>query len=277
MQFVLIARPIFKVCPIQVVTLRHHLNFFTHRNGGRYRSIMLQLQHIKTERLIKMFNGFTPKTIDFMWNLRLNNRKDWFEANKDIYKQEFQDPMKALAKEVFGQISATYSSHGFTHKVARIYKDARRIRDGEPYRCNLWFCIEKPCEEWTSTPVFWFELAPEEWSYGLGYYHARPMTMAKFRARIDRDPKKFEKIIAPLAKQSEFVLEGDEYKRAKQAPSPATAGWYNMKSLSLSHRQQNGDELYSPELSNRLANGYKFLMPFYDYFITLDSDPDPTE
>jgi len=28
-------------------------------------------------------------------------------------------------------------------------------------------------------------------------------------------------------------------------------------------------------LVERIVDGYKFLMPFYEYFITLDSDPDP--
>ena len=224
-----------------------------------------------------MFNGFSSKTIDFMYNLRLNNRKDWFEANKEIFLQDFQSPMKALGQEVFGKIKAEYGSHGFIHKVSRIYKDARRVRDGEPYRCNMWFSIEKPSEEWTSTPVFWFQLSPETWSYGLGYYQAKPITVAKFRARIDRDPKQFEKLIAPLEKQDEFVLSGDEYKRKKEAPSPKTSPWYNMKSFSLIHEQPNGEELYSPELAERLVSGYKYLMTFYDYFITLDSDPNPDE
>jgi len=222
-----------------------------------------------------MFQGFSPQTIDFMWNLRLNNQKIWFEENKEAFQQDFQGPMKALGQEVFGRIAADYGKHGFIHKLSRIYKDARRVRDGEPYRCNLWFSIEKPSEEWTSTPVFWFELSPEEWSYGLGYYQAKPITMAKLRARIDRDPKKFEKLIAPLGKQEEFILDGDEYKRKKEAPSQKTATWYNKKSLSLIHRQQNGEELFSPELTDRLVSGYQFLMPFYDYFIALDSDPDP--
>ena len=219
-----------------------------------------------------MFTGFSPRTIDFMWNLRLNNRKDWFEANKEAFRQDFQSPMKALGREVFERFTADY---GFIHKVSRIYRDARRVRDGEPYRCNLWFSIEKPAEDWTSTPVFWFELAPEAWRYGLGYYQARPITMAKFRARIDRNPKKFEKLIAPLDKQEEFFLDGEEYKRKKEAPSPKTAAWYNRKSLVLMHTQANGEELFSPELADRLVSGYQFLMPFYDYFVTLDSDPEP--
>ena len=221
------------------------------------------------------FNGFTPGTIDFMWNLRLNNRKDWFEANKAAFMQDFQSPMKALGQVVYNQIASTYSGHGFIHKVSRIYKDARRVRDGQPYRCNMWFSIEKPSLEWTCTPVFWFELFPESWSYGLGFYQAKPVTMAKFRARIDRSPKKFEQLIAPLEKQDEFSLDGEEYKRKKEAPTQKTSDWYNRKSISLIHRQQNGEDLFSPKLADRLVAGYKFLMPFYDYFVTLDSDPEP--
>jgi len=224
-----------------------------------------------------MFEGFSRRTIDFMWNLRFNNNKTWFTEHKDEYLRDFLDPMKALGQEVFGRIASDFSGHGFIHKVSRIYKDARRVRGGEPYRTNLWFSIERPSEVWTSTPVFWFELAPENWSYGLGYYQAMPETMAKLRARIDRDPKAFEKLVAPLGKQDEFALDGPEYSRKKQAPTPETAAWYNKKSFSLIHDHPNGDELFSPELVGRLVAGYSFLMPIYDYFITLDSDPAPNK
>jgi len=210
-----------------------------------------------------------------MWNLRFNNEKPWFEAHKEDYLRDFRQPMKALGQEVFERVTADFGGRGFIHKLARIYKDARRVRDGEPYRTNLWFSIERPSEEWTSTPVFWFELAPENWSYGLGYYSARSETMAKLRARIDKNPKAFEKLIAILEGQNEFVIGGPEYARKKEAPTIKTAAWYNKKSFSLIHNQANGGELFSPELAGRLAVGFKFLMPLYDYFITLDSDPPP--
>ena len=224
---------------------------------------------------ITMFTGFSQHTIDFMWNLRFNNKKQWFEAHKDEFISSFQNPMKALGREVFERLNSEFSGRGFIHKLSRIYKDARRVRGGEPYRTNLWFSIERPAEEWTSNPVFWFELAIENWSYGLGYYSARPETTAKLRARIDKNPNAFEKLIAPLDKQDEFVLEGPEYARRKEAPTPKTAAWYNKKTFSLIHDQANGDELFSPELTDRLVKGYAFLMPLYDYFITLDSDPAP--
>ena len=217
------------------------------------------------------FTGFSERTIEFMWNLRLNNNKTWFEANKDAFVRDFQTPMKQLGRDVFMRISAEFSGRDFIHKVARIYRDARRVRDGEPYRANLWFTIERPAEEWTSTPVFWFELAPDNWSYGLGFYAARAETMSKLRARIDDDPAAFEKLIAPLDGQDEFVLDGPEYARKKEAPTNKTAPWYNKKTLSLIHNHPIGDALFSPELADRLVKGYAFLMPLYDYLITLDS------
>ena len=221
-----------------------------------------------------MFEGFSPQTIDFMWNLRFNNRKDWFEGHKDEYLRDFLHPMKELGKGVFERIAESRGDYGFIHKVARIYRDARRVRNGEPYRDHLWFSIERPSEEWIGTPAFWFELEPDKWSYGLGYYQAKPITMAKLRARIDKEPKKFEKLIAPLTNQDEFVLDGSEYVRKKPAPTDKTAEWYNKKSFCLIHNQQNGPELFSAELTDRLVGGYEFLMPLYNYFITLDSDPD---
>ena len=224
-----------------------------------------------------MFIGFFPETIDFMWNLRLNNEKTWFEEHKDEFQRVFQEPMKALALEVFEQIADAYPKHDFKYKVSRIYRDARRVKDGRPYRDNMWFCIEKPSEEWTATPVFWFEVAIEGWSYGLGYYAAKAVTMAKLRARIDNNPAKFEKLISKLDKQDEFVLDGDEYARRKPAPTAKTERWYNFKSFSLIHQQELNEKLYTSDLVERLVNGYKFLMPFYDYFITLDSDPDPRD
>ena len=222
-----------------------------------------------------MFEGFSQKTIDFMWNLRFNNEKVWFEAHKEEFIREFQTPMKELGREVFERISSDFEKHGFIHKVSRIYKDARRVKGGDPYRTNMWFSIEKPSEEWTSTPVFWFELAPENWSYGLGYYSALPKTMAKLRVRIDKDPKKFEKLIAPIEKQDEFILEGPEYSRKKEAPTSATAEWYNKKTFALIHDQPISEELFSRDIVDRIVKGYSFLMPFYDYFITMDSDTDP--
>ena len=42
-----------------------------------------------------MFQGFSGATVDFMWGIRFNNEKGWFEAHKEEYLTTFQRPMKA--------------------------------------------------------------------------------------------------------------------------------------------------------------------------------------
>ena len=222
-----------------------------------------------------MFTGFNQKTVDFMWNLRLNNNKPWFEEHKEEFKRDFQMPMKELGQEVFAAIIAEYGEHGFIHKLSRIYRDARRVRDGRPYRDNLWFSVEKPSaekDESNGILTFWFDLNPEGWSYGLGYYAAKAVTMEKLRTRIDGNPKAFEKLIDLLNGQDEFKLDGPEYARVKPSPMPKTQEWYNKKSFSLIHFGKIDDKLFSREFAGRLVSGYKFLMPFYDYFAAAENE-----
>lgn len=223
-----------------------------------------------------MFTGFSDRTIDFMYGIGLNNERSWFLAHKEEYLTHFQRPMNELAGQVYEALDGRFSDRGLVYKVSRIYRDARRLHGRPPYRDCLWFSIRRPTDSsWDVCPVFWFELTPAQWSYGLGYYSAKASTMAKFRARMDRDPKAMEKLARKLEKQTEFVLEGPEYARRKEAPAPLLDPWYNKKYFSIIHEEPNSDLLYRPDLADRLADGFADLMPFYDYFVTLDSDPDP--
>lgn len=226
-----------------------------------------------------MFQGFSDATIDFMWGIRFNNERPWFQANKEEYLTHFYQPMKALAQEVYDAFQDRHQVPGLCCKVSRIYRDARRLHGRGPYKDHLWWSMERPTEDAFSTrPVFWFELEPEGWSYGLGYYSATPLTMAKFRARLDRDPAPFERLVRSMDRQAVFQLTGVDYKRPKGAPpSPLLAPWYNKKSLALECDHKLDDLLYSHDLVDTLLEGYDFLLPFYTYFSSLDGDPDPRE
>jgi hypothetical protein len=43
--------------------------------------------------------------------------------------------------------------------------------------------------------VFWFEVTPEGYGFGLGCYSAKASTMAKHRARIDRHPEALSALV----------------------------------------------------------------------------------
>lgn len=225
-----------------------------------------------------MFTGFTDATVDFMWGIRFNNERTWFEANKEIYLTQFYQPMKELGDEIYEFLRDKRPDYGLIRKVTRIYRDARRLHGRGPYKESLWFSVEQPSEQWTAHPTFWFELMPEGWTYGMGYYMPKPLTIAKLRARIDRDPKTMEALTRKLERQTEFVLETEDYKRPRSAaPSPLLEPWYRMKSFTICHNEKLTDELFGRDIVERLKGGYEFLLPYYDYFVTLDGDPDPRE
>ena len=223
-----------------------------------------------------MFQGFSQETVDFMWGIRFNNERNWFEAHKDVYLRSFQTPMRELGAQVQERLLEKFPKSGLNLKVSRIYRDARRLFGRGPYKDHLWLSLFRwDGGEDGARPVLWFELAPDGWSYGMGFWCAKPVVMEKHRARMDRDYKPLLKLANRLEKQEEFVLEGPEYSRAKAAPHPRLASWYNKKSLSVGHEEPLSDLIYAPELADRLVEGFTFLMPYYDYFSTLWADPDP--
>ena len=225
-----------------------------------------------------MFTGFTDETVDFMWGIRFNNERTWFEAHKEMYLTSFYRPMCDLAEELYGFMLDRRPNSGLIRKVTRIYRDARRLHGRGPYKESLWLSVEQAGEQWTARPTFWFELMPEGWTYGMGYWMPKPSTMARLRARITRDPGTMEKLTKGLAAQAEFTLETQDYKRPKAAaPSPSLEPWFRARSFTLIHQDKLTEELFSRAVADRVKAGWAFLLPYYDYFVTLDGDPNPAE
>ena len=47
------------------------------------------------------------------------------------------------------------------------------------------------------------------------------------------------------------------------------------KTISITHEEKLTEELFSRDVVDRIKTGYTFLLPYYDYFLTLPSDPEP--
>ncbi len=216
-----------------------------------------------------MFQGFCEQTNDFLWGIRLNNQREWFLANNQTYLDYVQTPMRALAQEVYEAFSAAHEELPLMVRISRIYRDARRLYGRGPYKSHVWFSLRMAGEDWAEQPVFWFEIYPSGYAYGLGIYQARPATMARFRQAVDRDPREMLQLAKAFQAQNRFHLEAEEYKRPKGNPQPPLDQWYNRKSLDLTCSRPVDRLLYSPELVGELAAAFESLMPYHQYFSAL--------
>lgn len=216
-----------------------------------------------------MFTGFTPQTVDFLWNIRFHNERSWFEANKAVYQQEVLRPVRELGEALYDHMEAAYPHLWLNLHVSRIYRDARRLHGRGPYKDHLWFTLRHENEAWTSRPVFYFEISPEGYSYGMGFYCAQPSLMERFRKEAAEDPAPLEKLARKLSKDGRFLLEGAEYARRKPSPSPVLEPWMSRKSIALSRDLPYDDLSFSPALAEQVADGFDFLVPYYEYFARL--------
>jgi uncharacterized protein (TIGR02453 family) len=216
-----------------------------------------------------MFTGFCEKTTEFLWGIRFNNERGWFFDHKQEYADHLQTPLRALAEEVWTCFTERMKLDLNFH-VARIHRDARRVRDGRPYRDNLWFSMERDHDKWTAEPGFFFEISPEGYSFGMGYFMAPAAVMKRFRDRLDANPAGFERIVSPLGKN--FRVYGDEYSRPRGIKEGFLAEWYNRKTVGVIAEYKGHEKLYSPKFAKTLCDAFISLAPLYGFLLSLAGD-----
>ena len=213
-----------------------------------------------------MFEGFTPQTSDFMWELAFHNERPWFLEHKEQFEQLVNRPFKALAEDTAAQMALRFPRRCFKLHVSRIYRDARRLFGRGPYKDHLWFSL-KSDEILLEGPMFWFEIGAADFSYGMGFYSATPAQMAAFRRKVDANPARFERLARAVMKNPDFRITGEEYARPKGRRSARLDQWYNRKRLGIEVCRDFGGDALSGALPEILTDCYEKLMPMFDFFM----------
>ena len=212
-----------------------------------------------------MFTGYSDKTVDFFWDIRFNNSREWFHPRKEQFNDYIMTPTKALSGELYDWLTQTYPDLHLNLHISKIYRDARRLFGRGPLKDHIWFSFQNELEGRANAPCLWFEVGCEGYSYGFGYW-CEPSAAARFRKLADRNVKELEALAKKLEQQNVFLLHGPEYARAKGHADDAIAGWYNRRSFSIVCERSYDALSYSRELLDAVKDGFRFLMPYYQYF-----------
>lgn len=208
------------------------------------------------------FQGFSPETIDFLWGLRFNNNREWFEPHKQQYVKTLYEPMKALAQMLYPSVSEDFPE--LECKVSRIYRD-QRMHPPTPYKESLWSCFRTSDRPWGEQPVLFFELTPDDYSFGFLFWFARPWQMEQLRRQLSLEAGPFLKIVEALEGGGTMQLSGLEYKKPKPYPDPGLERFFKMKNLSVIVNRGIDERLYSPELADEIREAFDSLKPLMRY------------
>ena len=209
-----------------------------------------------------MFEGFYPETVDFLWGIRLNNNREWFEANKKNYVNYLYEPMKALGKYLYEPFM---DQPGILMKVSRIYKDAR-MHPVVPYKESLWICLRRDVEWWGENPCQYFEITPEGISYGMIFWKPRVIDLEAFRKEIARDPETFLAIVEQAERDTGVKITAEEYKRPKPCADPRLARFYRWKGqIGCTVHEDFSEATFGPALGDRVRDFLVAAMPLMEY------------
>lgn len=217
-----------------------------------------------------LFNGFSPETLDFLKALAANNDKSWFEAHREDYQRCLLGPLRHLVVEL-GEFMLTIDPHfeitpAINKTISRIYRDTRFSKDKSLFRSNMWITFKRPIEDWMNTPAYFFEITPDSYRYGMGFYQAAKATMDRFRQMIDEKPGQFFEAISPFSKEQLFEVAGEKYKRIlDESKSEEIQNWYQRRNLYLVCNREIDDSLFSGELVDDLIFAFHLAALFYRY------------
>ena len=210
-----------------------------------------------------MFTGFTPETMDFLWGIRMNNNREWFQEHKKQYTDALYEPMKALGQEVFQPF---LELPGTILKVSRIYRDAR-LHPPTPYKESLWLCIRQDVQWWAENPCLYFEITPEGASYGFFYWKPPTATMETFRQRVSAKPQEFLDLIHSTEAAVGQPILAQCYKRPKPTDNPDLLPFFAWKGqIECTRTLEPGDALFNPNLAQEVSDFFTKLTPLYQYF-----------
>ena len=123
---------------------------------------------------------------NFLEELKQNNHKEWFDANKDRFK-ECRLVFEELVQQVIDGLAADDDSlEGVKAKdcIFRIYRDVRFSKDKTPYKTSFSACIGEGGRK-TSGAIRYLHLEPGNTMLAGGIYQPESERLKKIRQEID--------------------------------------------------------------------------------------------
>ncbi len=212
-----------------------------------------------------------PQTLKFLSDLKKNNNKPWFDANRARYEAariDFQNFMQ-LVIDALQKKDTTITGMQARDCLFRVNRDIRFSNDKTPYKSNFGASIKREGKK-SVYAGYYFHLEPGKSFVGGGLWMPEPATVKKMRQEIDYNWEEFQTII--IAKKFKAVY-GDVYKgsdvsllkmpKGYETDHPAIA-YLKLKSF-IAEAPVADEALTKATLHKTTVTAYEALHPFLDF------------
>lgn len=208
-------------------------------------------------------------TFDFLRDLKKNNKKQWFDANRDRYeaaRADFLEFTEELIKELT-KIEPGLKGLKAKDCMFRINRDVRFSKDKTPYKTNLGAEIKVGGRK-SRRSGFFIKVGPGGQTALAGGMHELDSKMiGKIREKIAKDAGPLRKIVEARAFVKEFgPLHGE---RLKTAPKGFPKDHPDLDLLQLKGffavREFSDKEALGKDFLKAVVSRFKAIKPLNDY------------
>jgi uncharacterized protein (TIGR02453 family) len=219
-------------------------------------------------------NHITQELFEFFRELKRNNRREWFLANKDRYENRVREPLQRFVSE-FERPLREISSHFRADprpvggSLFRIYRDVRFSPDKSPYKTHAGIQFRHEEGRDVHAPGFYLHLEPENVFAAVGIWHPDSKTLHQIRGAIVTETKDWLKAKSDKDFSDLYELGGESLKRAPQGYEPNHPQIEDLKRKDfIASAVLSEPEACAPDFLDRYARLCALASPFMKFLST---------
>jgi len=159
---------------------------------------------------------FTQDFIDFFNELKENNNREWFHANKKRYEQSVKIPFENFIQDMIFKIQEDDENLMTTPKesIFRIYRDIRFSKDKTPYKTQASAVIVNGGRKNYTDPGVYIEVSSSGIKFYGGIYQMSKEQLQNVRESIVSNLDEFNNLISNKDFKKKYgKIQGEQHKR----------------------------------------------------------------
>lgn len=204
----------------------------------------------------------TQASLDFFAQLKENNYRPWFEANKATYiraKHEIESLMHQVQQNLEETDVIEYA------KLFRIYRDVRFSKNKLPYKGYLGGYFRRFGANRRGS--YAFDIEPGLSRAGGGFYGPKAEDLLRIRQEFELDINSIQEIVqAPRFVQHFGSLLGEEVKTAPRGfdKKHSNIAWIRKKQF-YAYEHFPDSEVIRKDFADQMTASFLAIRPFFDY------------
>jgi uncharacterized protein (TIGR02453 family) len=206
----------------------------------------------------------------FLKDIKANNNKAWFDANKKSYEEERAAFLLFVEKMIaaFSAIDVEINNLNAKECIFRINRDVRFSKDKRPYKNNMAAYFNRTGKKGTGAG-YYIHIEPGQSFAAAGIWMPEPAGLNKIRQEIDYNFDEWKKILGNRKFKNQFIKRMDSSNSLVRPPKGydpdnAAIDFIKLKSFIVT-KPLSDAEVMSKTFVADLSKAFKASKPMIDF------------